>query len=193
MLSFLQDISDFRRAQGKRFKLEHILFFSILALLSNAKSYRNIDSFIRKRFERLKHDFDLNWKHSPSYVTLQTIFQGIDPVELESAFRSYSANLRKLIETNSTEGRIFCIAFDGKTLRGSFDHFSGKKALQQLSAYMADDKIILGHICISEKSNEIPAVQQLIEDLGLSGYVFTVDAMHCQKKLLELPVKQAIL
>jgi predicted transposase YbfD/YdcC len=36
---------------------------------------------------------------------------------------------------------------------------------------------------IDEKSNEIPAVQTLIATLGLSGRVFTLDAMHCQKKL----------
>jgi predicted transposase YbfD/YdcC len=37
---------------------------------------------------------------------------------------------------------------------------------------------------VDEKSNEIPAVQALIATLGLSGRVFTLDAMHCQKNNL---------
>ena len=44
-----------------------------------------------------------------------------------------------------------------------------------------DGQIILGHPVIAEKSNEIPAAQEMIAALGLSGRLFTLDAMHCQK------------
>ena len=54
-----------------------------------------------------------------------------------------------------------------------------------VSAFTQDDLIILGHLEVADKSNEIPAVQSLIESLGLSGRVFTLDAMHCQKKRLQ--------
>ena len=43
------------------------------------------------------------------------------------------------------------------------------------------------HEVVDEKSNEIPAVQALIATLGLSGRVFTLDAMHCQKNLRDRP------
>ena len=43
------------------------------------------------------------------------------------------------------------------------------------------------HEVVDEKSNEIPAVQTLIATLGLSGRVFTLDAMHCQKNLQNRP------
>lgn len=52
-----------------------------------------------------------------------------------------------------------------------------------LSAFATQEQLVLGHLTVSEKSNEIPAVQQLIEELGLSGCVFTLDAMHCQKNI----------
>ena len=38
------------------------------------------------------------------------------------------------------------------------------------------------HIEIDEKSNEIPAVQRLLEELDVAGHIVTCDAMHCQKK-----------
>lgn len=59
------------------------------------------------------------------------------------------------------------------------------RARQLVSVFTQDDLIILGHLEVNEKSNEIPAVQTLIESLGLSGRVFTLDALHCQKKLLQ--------
>ena len=74
------------------------------------------------------------------------------------------------------------IAVDGKTLRGSFDAFCDRKAAHMLSALRQADQIVLGHLMVDEKSNEIPAAPELIEALGLKGCLFTLDAEHCQKK-----------
>jgi predicted transposase YbfD/YdcC len=41
---------------------------------------------------------------------------------------------------------------------------------------------LLAHIEIDDKSNEIPAVQKLLEELDVAGHIVTCDAMHCQKK-----------
>ena len=73
------------------------------------------------------------------------------------------------------------IAVDGKTLRGSFDAFSDRKAAHMMSALRQADQIVLGHLMVAEKSNEIPAAPELIEALGLKGCVFTLDAEHGQK------------
>ena len=66
-------------------------------------------------------------------------------------------------------------------LRGSFDHFADKKAIQILSAFASDSHIILAHEEIDTKTNEIPMAQKLMKELGISGCVFTLDALHCQK------------
>ncbi len=42
--------------------------------------------------------------------------------------------------------------------------------------------IVLGHLMVDEESNEILAAPELIEALGLNGYLFTLDAEHCQKR-----------
>ncbi|EAR22759.1 hypothetical protein [Nitrococcus mobilis] len=70
--------------------------------------------------------------------------------------------------------------------RGSFDHFEDRKAAQVLSALATECTLVLGHVWITdeegEKHHEIQAAQQLIETLGLSGRLFTLDALHTQKK-----------
>lgn len=74
---------------------------------------------------------------------------------------------------------------DGKTLRGSIDRFADQQAIQVLSALVTDSTLVLGHVLISaaatDKSHEIPAAQQLIQELGLSGRLFTLDALHAPK------------
>ncbi|MBT6813749.1 MAG: transposase family protein, partial [Anaerolineae bacterium] len=58
--SFLFQIEDHRRGQGRRYELGHILLFSILAILSNATSYRKIHTFIVSHYDELNEIFDLN-------------------------------------------------------------------------------------------------------------------------------------
>jgi hypothetical protein len=48
-------------------------------------------------------------------------------------------------------------------------------------------QLVLAHIEIDEKSNEIPAVQKLLAELDVAGHIVTCDAMHCQKKLSRPP------
>ena len=87
----------------------------------------------------------------------------------------------KLAE-GGTESRF--ISYDGKVLRGSFDHFKDQEAVWILSAFLSDSHIILAHEEIATKTDEIPTVQDLIEALGLTGYIFTFDALHYQEKTL---------
>jgi hypothetical protein len=64
------------------------------------------------------------------------------------------------------------------------------KARQILSAFAVDTALVLAHIVIDEKSNEIPAVQKLLEELDVAGHIVTLDAMHCQKKHSKPPPKR---
>jgi hypothetical protein len=66
-----------------------------------------------------------------------------------------------------------------------------RSAVQVLSAFATDTALVLAHIDIAEKSNEIPAAQILLAELGVaSGAIVTLDAMHCQKNTLRLPREQ---
>lgn len=173
--SFLFKVKDHRRKQGRRYELGHILLFTVLAILSGADSYRKVQKFIVAHYGTLNNTFDLNWKRMPAHTSLRDIIQGTSGPELEQAFRQYSAGLVEKTEQNQ------CIGCDGKALRGSFDHFQDQKAVQILSVFASDSQIILAHEEIAAKTNEIPTAQTLMAELGLSGYIFTFDALHCQK------------
>ncbi len=53
LLALLAEIEDPRRAEGKLYKLPHVLLFSILAVMAGANSYRGIHSFLEVRTARL--------------------------------------------------------------------------------------------------------------------------------------------
>jgi hypothetical protein len=173
--SFLFKVSDHRRKQGRRYHLGHILLLSILAILSGADSYRKVQKFMVAHYDRLNDIFDLNWKRMPAHTTIRDIIQGTSGSELEQSFRQYSQALAE-----SDDEKLF-IGCDGKVLRGSFDHFQDQQAVQILSAFVTNSRIILAHEEIAVKTNEIPTAQTLMKEVGLSGYIFTFDALHCQK------------
>lgn len=176
--SFLFEVKDHRRKQGIRYQQGYILLFSILAILSGATSYRKIHQFIVSHYDELNELFALNWKRMPAYTTIRDIIQKTSGEELERSFRKHSASL---VEGKQNKRLI---GYDGKVLRGSFDHFQEQKAVQILSAFASDEHIILLHEEIEDKTNEIPTAQVVIEKLGLTGCVFTFDALHSQKKRL---------
>ncbi len=74
---------------------------------------------------------------------------------------------------------------DGKVLRGSFDNLKAQRMIQIFSAFLTDQDIILAHEKIYCKTNEIPTAQKLVKELGIGKCIFTMDALHCQKKRLK--------
>jgi hypothetical protein len=177
-LKCMEMIVDPRRAQGQRYALAPLLFISVLAVLSGANSYRKSARFIDAHRLRLNDWLGLQWERAPAPTAIRYAFLKLSPEAVEAAFRAHSVALAA-----ASDHPEDCIAVDGKTLKGSFDAMAEKRAAQVLSAFTHTRQLILGHVGIQAKSNEIPAAQELIEALGLRERVFTLDAEHCQKKL----------
>jgi hypothetical protein len=169
---------DRRQAKGKRYQQEPLLCALLLAVLCGATSLRKMELFIEERLGHLKALFGTTWKKAPTWVGIRRFLLKLDPTAIEDVVRRHAEK-----QLSNGPGIRF-IAMDGKALRGSASRVMDLRARQLVSAFTQDDLIVLGHLEVDEKSNEIPAVQALIESLGLSGRVFTLDALHCQKKRL---------
>jgi hypothetical protein len=184
LLGLLSDVADPRRAQGQLYKLPYVLLFSILAIVTGCNSYRGIVTFIDVNRDKLNAAFGLKWRRAPAHTAIRYILHRLDPTLLEAVFRRH-ASLLNAAHGAAGQGSI---ALDGKTLRGSFDNFRDRAAAQVLSAFATDTALVLAHVDIAEKSNEIPAAQTLLAELGVAdGAVVTLDALHCQKNTSRSP------
>jgi hypothetical protein len=177
LLAALEQIPDPRRRQGQRYDLAHLLLFAVLAILAGATSYRGMRVFITVHREHLNAVFGARFRRAPAVNTLRSLFQALDPAELEAAFRRHAQSLGA---TPPSGSRV--IALDGKTLKHSFDHLDDAAAAHVLSAFASEAALILAHQEIRDTAEEIPAVQAMMEELGVRGALFTADALHCQKK-----------
>ncbi len=88
------------------------------------------------------------------------------------------------------EKGIICV--DGKESCGSRRRDTGMgetRALQTLNVYAEDYRICIGQKFIREKTNEIPAAQELLPLMDLKDSIVTTDAMNCQKETVSAIVK----
>src|SRR5450432_538294 len=93
-------------------------------------------------------------------------------IELLRRFRPY---------VNGTPAEV--IAIDGKTSRRSYQTKGSKEAIHMVSAFAARQRIVLGQVKVSEKSNEIVAIPALLDMMLIEGAVVTIDAMDCQRDI----------
>lgn len=113
----------------------------------------------------------------PSYDTLNRVFRFLDPKEFNRCFMEW---------VHEIAGRIQgVIAIDGKTLRNSGDAFLGTKPVHLINAFAAENQLVLGQLATEKKSNEITAIPELLKLLTIKGSIITIDAMGCQKAIVQ--------
>jgi predicted transposase YbfD/YdcC len=60
-----------------------------------------------------------------------------------------------------------------------------------VSAWAAENRLVLGQTKVSEKSNEITAIPELLALLDVAGCIVTIDAMGCQKEIARLIIAES--
>ena len=181
LIKLFEDLPDVRRRQGQMYGLNYVLVCSVLSILSGAKSYRDIHRFIKIHLNRLNGLFGTTWKKAPAYTTIRGILSGTKKEILEWYFRRHSHQFLPS-DTEVDQKMKTVIAVDGKGLNGSFDYSNEQNIIGLISAYCAESELILGHIEVENDDCELAAVQRMLQGFGLKDCLYTLDALHCQKK-----------
>ncbi len=169
------DLSD-PRVQGR---CDHVLLdivaVSLLAVMSGAEDWPDIEEFGQRRCDWLKTFLEL--PHGiPSHDTFRRVFGLLDRKQFAERLFRWTQALHE-----ASGGKL--IAIDGKTLRRSLARKSGKAALHLVTAWSSENALTLGQVACEEKSNEITAIPELLKLLSLKGCTVTIDAMGCQKEI----------
>jgi len=173
---YFELVDDNRHRSYITYKLPDIMFMLICGTLCGLVDAEEIIEFAEEREEFfIKHT---EMEQLPCLPTLRNILKIINPVQLELCLNGIFRNVF-CKEALSKERQII---FDGKTARGT-------DSLHIVTALLADYSVSLGQITVGEKSNEIPAVRELLDMLDIKGAVVTMDAMHCQKETVAKVIK----
>ncbi len=182
------------RRYNRRHYLRDILVIAICAAIAGADGWEDVVLFGKTKEKWLKEVLSLKLVHGiPSPHTFRRVFAALDAEQFQACFVKWVQAVEEV-----TEGQI--VAIDGKTLRRSHDRRLGQDAIHMVSAWASGSGLVIGQIKVDDKSNEIPAVPELLEMLKIEGCIVTLDALHCQTQTVErilekkadyvLPVKE---
>lgn len=175
LVEILKEVPDPRSGNGILHKLEDILTIAILAILCECTQFTEMQLFGEEREEWLRGFLSL--EHGiPSHDTFGDVFKAISPEALRVGFMEWVETVRERIS-----GEV--VAVDGKTICASKSTAQNKKAVHVVSAWAAENGLVLGEVATDEKSNEITAIPELLKMLELKGCIVTIDAMGTQKEI----------
>ena len=167
-------IDDERSQADVKHPLIDILKLVMIAVLCGMDELEKIIEYGKNKIEFLRKEFNI--EKIPSKSTLTRVFAMLNPKWLSL---SIVGILQTLIKEKPTQ-----IMLDGKAIKSTDAIKSIEKMMNIVTAY-TDTGISLAQITVDSKSNEIPAVRELIDMLDIQGMVLTMDAMHCQKETME--------
>ncbi len=168
-------VPDPRRGNHRKHALGDMLFAALVSVMCGYDSYVAFARFT---------DLNLGWLREmgcafangvPSHDAFRYAFSVID-------HRIFSACLRNVAAIAAANAGGGVVAIDGKALKRGKRR--GGKTPYIVNAWAGACGIVLGEVKVDEKSNEIPAIPEVLKMIGLEGCVVTTDAAGCQKKIL---------
>lgn len=182
IVDYFAVLPDPRRDKCKKHLLLDIIAIAILAVISGADNFVEIEEFGEAKKEWLESFLTLE-NGIPSHDTFRRVFGLIDPVQFRECFLGWIAAIQTVTKQE-------VVAVDGKSLRGSLERATEKSAIQMVSAWASQVGMSLGQVRCEEKSNEITAIPELLKMLAIEGCIVTIDAMGCQSEIVRQIVEQ---
>jgi len=181
---YFEEIETESEYDGYYYKISDAITIVILGSICGLKNVRQIHQWASadKISELIKEKFGIY--RIPCYYWLLSLLKIIKPESLNKCFAKwvYSVMLEK--------AENLTISLDGKTICATNRMESYDSLLHIISAQVLELGLTLAQSPVDGKSNEIPAVQELLKELNIKGNMVTADALNCQKETAEIIVNQ---
>jgi predicted transposase YbfD/YdcC len=182
IIEHFSELEDPRIERARLHPLVNVLTIALCGAICGADSWVDIELFGESKQEWFAKFLDLS-NGIPSHDTFGRVFARLDPEQFQNCFVDWVEAICERLP-----GQV--VAIDGKTIRRSHDRTTGKAAIHMVSAWAAENQLVLGQVKVDDKSNEITAIPALLELLDVSGCIVTIDAMGCQTKIAQQIVDQ---
>jgi hypothetical protein len=180
-------VPDWRQRKGRDYPLPALLSIVVLATLCGVvRGQRDLAAFAsgltQAQLRALRCYRDRSGRYQyPRETTFQRVLASVDAAFFGRTLQLWEAQLRG--PSSGEDDTI--IAIDGKAQRGSTPHVKDEQKAQLVSAVSLPGGRVLGTVLVEQKSNEIPAARQLLENLGpLDGRLVMLDALHSNQETI---------
>lgn len=176
-MQFFSVLPDPRKLRNQLYPISDIISTAIIAILCGYEDWEDVSLWTQGQLSWLQ-PLGICLEGAPSHDTYNRFFRFLDPEVTEKCFIQW---------TQSLVGKIQgIVAIDGKTLRGSGETSSDLDAIHMVSAFAAENEIILGQLKTSGKGKELEGIKLILQLLDLEGTTVTIDAGGCHREIAKL-------
>lgn len=180
---YFESLSDPRHTRNRKHLLVDIAVIAVAAIICGCDGPTAIHRWATHSADWLAQYLALP-NGIPSRDCIRRLLIALKPEAFQRCFQAWLAD--GIAVDDRSDKRI--VAIDGKTCRSSHDAKNDLGALHIVSAWASEEGIALGQVATDAKSNEITAIPQLLEQINLANTIITIDAMGCQKAIIEIIV-----
>ena len=173
-----------REYDGYYYSLGEALSIVVLGCLCGLKNVSQIHQWAESERTRewLKEKFAI--ERIPCYYWLLSLLKMVKP---ESLNQCLSRWVRQMLP-EEREG--LTLAVDGKTVRSTEGKKGYQRPLHIISAQLSELGVTLASKSVDGKSNEIPAVQELLQQLDVAECPVVVDGLNRQRETAKVIVSE---
>lgn len=172
LVQLMTQVPDPRHRRGRRHQLAVVLVIAVGAVTAGARSLTGIGEWAHDVGAGLLDLVALTGS-VPSEATIRRVIEALDAGVFARLCGAWTR-----LRWNTVDGQGV-LAIDGKTVRRARN--PGQSAPHLVAALTHDTGLVVGQVAVDAKSNEIPAMRDLLGMMDIAGLVITADAMHTQR------------
>lgn len=184
MMEYFEEVETTQAYEGYYYSVAETLTIVVLGSLCGLKNISQIHQWAAsgRTQEFLREEFGIS--RVPCYYWMLCLLKLVNPESLNECFTNW---VEAVISEGSGDTKT--LALDGKTVRSTAKMGSYENPLHIVSAQLAEYGLTLGQQSADGKSNEIPAVQQLLRQLKIGGCMIVANALNCQKETAKIIIE----
>jgi len=178
LFQWLDTVVDLRQQAKVEHLMKDIILIVFFAKLANANEWMQMYCFAVSNERFLRKYLELPYG-IPSHDTIQRVLAMVSPEFLGQ----FQKRWNEVMSGNGGQKIKKLLAIDGKTQRGNG---TAKQKANHIVSAVDEDGICIGQVRVNEKSNEITAIPDLLNDLNIKGHIITTDAMGTQTEIVKI-------
>lgn len=177
---YFEEVEIARAYDGYYYSIPESITIVILGSICGLKNVNQIHQWAESErvSEFLKERFGI--KRIPCYYWLLCLMKMVKTESLNHCFMQWVSSIIP------KKAEVKTVALDGKTICSTARMEKYTNPLHIVSAQLSELGITIAQKSVAGKSNEIPAVQELLTQLNIKGTVVVADALNCQKETAKI-------
>ena len=172
----MEAVEDPRCPREKKHQLAEVLTYVVAGYICGRTTIRRCVKWAKKHLKWLQTGIPLK----NGIASVSTVSRLLSWIDGESFLYAFMGWIGEILDS---KGRH--IAIDGKAIRAAASRVKSEKTPALMNAIDVATGLVLAQLPVTDKSNEITGIPQLLKLLNIKGSIITIDAIGTQTEIMD--------